>query len=151
MIRITLPPLRDRPGDIPRFVTHFLAQQRRRGLGEKTVTPQALRVLQSYRWPGNVRELANTVERLMIPTSGPTIDVGDLPDTLRADPGALPADDGALTLAYPDLGRAPRLDPRAPGLARRDAVAAHSGSVKEASPSAALRSGLPTVGGTLAV
>jgi two-component system NtrC family response regulator len=99
VIRITLPPLRDRPGDIPRFVAHFLAQHRRRGLGEKTVTSQALRVLQGYRWPGNVRELANTIERLMILTPGPTIDVGDLPENLRADPGALPADEGALTLA----------------------------------------------------
>jgi len=99
VIRVTLPPLRERPGDIPRFVAHFLAQHRRRGLGEKAVTPQALRVLQGYRWPGNVRELANTIERLMILTPGPTIDVGDLPENLRADPGALPADEGALTLA----------------------------------------------------
>ena len=98
VIRITLPPLRDRPEDIPRFVAHFLAQHRRRGLGEKTVTPQALRVLQGYRWPGNVRELANTIERLMILTPGPTIDVADLPENLRADPDALPADDGAFTL-----------------------------------------------------
>src|SRR2546427_3940731 len=83
VIRITLPPLRERPEDIPRFVTHFLSLQQRRGLGEKKLTPQAMRVLQSYAWPGNVRELANTIERLLILSPGPTIDVDDLPENLR--------------------------------------------------------------------
>ena len=83
VIRITMPPLRDRPEDIPRFVTHFLALQKRRGLGEKKVTSQAMRVLQSYAWPGNVRELANAIERLLILSSRPTIDVDDLPEDLH--------------------------------------------------------------------
>jgi transcriptional regulator with PAS, ATPase and Fis domain len=83
VIRITLPPLRDRPEDVLRFVEHFLGQHQRRGLSAKTLTPQAMRVLQSYPWPGNVRELANTIERLMILSSRPTIDVGDLPENLR--------------------------------------------------------------------
>src|SRR5207249_7249196 len=48
VIRIALPTLRERPEDIPRFVLHFLTLQRRRGLGEKRVTPQAMGVLQSY-------------------------------------------------------------------------------------------------------
>jgi DNA-binding NtrC family response regulator len=83
VIRITMPPLRDRPEDVPRFVTHFLAMQKRRGLGEKKVTPQAMRVLQSYAWPGNVRELANTIERLLILSQRPIIDVDDLPENLH--------------------------------------------------------------------
>src|SRR5438552_1583102 len=83
VIRITLPPLRERPQDIPRFVTHFLALQQRRGLGEKMVSPEAMRVLQNYAWPGNVRELANTIERLLILSPGQTIDVDDLPENLR--------------------------------------------------------------------
>src|SRR3989441_963688 len=56
VIRITMPPLRERPEDIPRFVTHVLTLQQRRGLGEKKVTPQAMRVLQSYAWPGKDRK-----------------------------------------------------------------------------------------------
>jgi DNA-binding NtrC family response regulator len=84
VIRITLPPLRARVEDIPRFVEHFLAQHQRRGLGPKTLTPQAMRVFGAYTWPGNVRELANTIERLMILSPRPTIDVEDLPENLHA-------------------------------------------------------------------
>jgi two-component system, NtrC family, response regulator HydG len=100
VIRITMPPLRDRPEDIPRFVTHVLALHQRRGLGEKKVTPQAMRVLQSYAWPGNVRELANTVERLLILSPRTTIDVDDLPENLhfRKPPTAM-TDDRYLSLA----------------------------------------------------
>jgi two-component system, NtrC family, response regulator HydG len=100
VVRITLPPLRHRPEDVPRFVAHFIALHRRRGLGAKTITPQALRVLQAYPWPGNVRELANTIERLMLLAPGPTIDVDDLPEGLHAGPTELlvPVDELGLTL-----------------------------------------------------
>ena len=100
VVSITLPPLRHRPEDVPRFVAHFMALHRRRGLGAKTLTPEALRVMQEYPWPGNVRELANTVERLMILTPGPTIDVDDLPEGLPTGQTELrvPVDDLALTL-----------------------------------------------------
>ena len=100
VIRIIMPPLRERPEDVPRFVTHFLALQKRRGLGEKKVTPQAMRILQSYAWPGNVRELANTVERLLILSPRATIDVDDLPENLhfRKPPTAI-TDERYLSLA----------------------------------------------------
>jgi DNA-binding NtrC family response regulator len=84
VIRIMLPPLRERSEEVPRFVEHFLAQHQRRGLSIKKLTPEAVRVLQAYPWPGNVRELANTIERLMILSPRPTIDVNDLPENLRA-------------------------------------------------------------------
>ena len=98
VIRITLPPLRERAEDVPRLVEHFLDQHQRRGLARKRVTPRALRVLQSYPWPGNVRELANTIERLMILAPQPTIDVEDLPDNLRSGPATAEPHDLALTL-----------------------------------------------------
>jgi DNA-binding NtrC family response regulator len=100
VIRITIPPLRERPDDIPRFVAHALTLQQRRGLAEKKVTPQAMRILQSYSWPGNVRELANTVERLLILSPRTTIDVDDLPENLhfRRPPAAM-TDDRYLSLA----------------------------------------------------
>jgi DNA-binding NtrC family response regulator len=84
VIRITLPPLRHRPEDVPLLARHFLALQHRRGLAEKSVTPQAMRILQTYPWPGNVRELANTIERLVILSPRSTIDVEDLPENLRS-------------------------------------------------------------------
>jgi DNA-binding NtrC family response regulator len=104
VVRITLPPLRERLGDIPRFVTHFLALHRSRGLAEKTVTPEALRALQRYTWPGNVRELANTIERLVILSPAPAVDVDDLPEYIRVPRPATAADDeGYASLA--DLER----------------------------------------------
>jgi two-component system NtrC family response regulator len=98
VLRIVLPPLRERPDDVPRFIDHFMGIHRRRGLSPKTFTPDAMRRLKAYPWPGNVRELANTIERLMILTPQPTIDVGDLPDNLRDGGVTLRADDLALTL-----------------------------------------------------
>jgi len=103
VIRITLPPLRDRPEDVPRLVEHFLDQLQRRGLARKRVTPRALRALQSYPWPGNVRELANTVERLMILAPRPVVDVEDLPENLRS--GRPPVDPNDLTHTLEDVER----------------------------------------------
>ena len=100
VLRITLPPLRERPEDIPRLAKHFLALHQGRGLGDKTLTSQAMRVLQGYPWPGNVRELANTIERLLILSAGPAIDVDDLPENLRyRKPRAAMTDERNLSLA----------------------------------------------------
>src|SRR5262249_42694483 len=52
-------------------------------LRPKRITPAAMDALARYRWKGNIRELRNTVERLNIMTSGETIDVSDLPETVR--------------------------------------------------------------------
>src|SRR5262245_24214711 len=99
VVRITRPPLRDRPDDIPRLVAHFVALQKRRGLTEKKITPHAMRILQGYAWPGNVRELANTVERLLILSPRPAIDVDDLPENLHfRKPPAPVTDDRFLPL-----------------------------------------------------
>ncbi len=61
---IRLPPLRERPDDIPDLVRHFLAAAEREGLPPKTIEPGAIEAMQRYRWPGNVRELENLVRRL---------------------------------------------------------------------------------------
>jgi two-component system NtrC family response regulator len=60
---IVLPPLRDRPGDVPRLVEHLL---RRHGAPADKLTPEARRALDSYTFPGNVRELEHTIERALI-------------------------------------------------------------------------------------
>jgi DNA-binding NtrC family response regulator len=71
---ITVPPLRDRPGDIPLlarfFVDRFCRDMKKKSL---VLSPAALEQLQGYRWPGNVRELQNCIERAVILTEGDTI------------------------------------------------------------------------------
>jgi two-component system, NtrC family, nitrogen regulation response regulator NtrX len=75
VIPVLMPPLRERPDDIPALVRHFTAQHRARtGQPSVTWTPEALALLARYRWPGNVRELANIVERLAILHAGCAID-----------------------------------------------------------------------------
>ena len=78
---IVLPPLRDRPEDIPQLVWRFIASQQRR-LGRRIgrVPSAAMEALQRYDWPGNVRELQNVVERAMIRSTG---DVLQLDETFR--------------------------------------------------------------------
>ena len=74
MIPISLPPLRDRPGDLPALVRHFADRHRTR-TGRPLVRWRegAVTALSAYRWPGNVRELANVVERLAILHAGSEI------------------------------------------------------------------------------
>jgi two-component system nitrogen regulation response regulator NtrX len=78
-------PLRERPEDIPLLVRHYMDYfSRENNVRPKRITQAAMDVLQRYRWKGNIRELRNTIERLHIMTSGDTIDVADLPDTVRS-------------------------------------------------------------------
>lgn len=89
VIPIYVPPLRERAEDIPLLVKHFLnLLARENNRRPKQVTPAAMDVLKRYRWRGNIRELRNTVERLIIMTEGETIDVPDLPESLKSDKGA---------------------------------------------------------------
>jgi DNA-binding NtrC family response regulator len=75
VIPVVLPPLRERPNDIPALVRHFTALHRARtGHPAPSWTPEAVGLLARYRWPGNVRELANIVERLAILHAGCPVD-----------------------------------------------------------------------------
>jgi DNA-binding NtrC family response regulator len=67
VIPITMPPLRDRTGDVPLLVRHFLATLGpQNGRAKAAMTPGAMALLEGQRWPGNVRELQNFVERLVV-------------------------------------------------------------------------------------
>ena len=80
VVRIHLPPLRERSEDIPELVRHFVDRfNRRLGLRVTGVSAPAMRALVEYPWPGNVRELENVVERAMVLTDGPQIGVEQLP------------------------------------------------------------------------
>ena len=67
VVPIELPPLRDRPGDMPYLVNHFLKKYgEETGRTDMTVTPEAMLALQAHNWKGNIRELENCIERALI-------------------------------------------------------------------------------------
>ncbi len=73
---IELPPLRDRIGDVPLLVQFLLpAFSMRAGVRVESVGPATMRRLASYRWPGNIRELENVLERAIILSNGPTLEI----------------------------------------------------------------------------
>jgi two-component system response regulator AtoC len=85
VVRIQLPPLRERREDIPELVRHFMnVFNTRLGLQITGVTPAAMKYLMEHAWPGNVRELENVVERCMILAEGPRVDVAHLPASIRS-------------------------------------------------------------------
>lgn len=74
VLRIQLPPLRQRPEDIPLLVEHFLGQFRRKyARPMERLTPEAMALLDAYLWPGNVRELRNVLERVFVETHSEVI------------------------------------------------------------------------------
>lgn len=83
VIPIFLPPLRERPGDIPLLVDHFLrlycAANR---VPLKGLDPEALDILEEHTWPGNVRELENLVQRLVLMVEAPVIHAKHLPQQI---------------------------------------------------------------------
>jgi DNA-binding NtrC family response regulator len=82
-VRVVIPPLRDRPEDIPLLVEHFS-----RSLpAQKKFSPAALEAMAVYEWPGNVRELHFAVERASLLSEHDLIDVEDLPPELLERPG----------------------------------------------------------------
>jgi two-component system response regulator HydG len=85
VVTIELSPLRERQGDIPLLVEHFLRMYAERNdLAFRAFTPEALQVLQAYCWPGNVRELEHAVEQAVVLGSGRSLGVADLPEHLVA-------------------------------------------------------------------
>jgi DNA-binding NtrC family response regulator len=74
VVPIRVPPLRERPADIPLLADHFLrSAARRTKKAVRTITPAAMQALCRYAWPGNVRELENVIERAVIVARGETI------------------------------------------------------------------------------
>jgi len=88
VIPIHLPPLRERTGDIPRLVDHFLRQYSKKGGREVNgVASRALKMLEDYAWPGNVRELEHTIERIVILEDGEIIQPEHLPSFISQRQG----------------------------------------------------------------
>ncbi|MBW2107734.1 MAG: sigma 54-interacting transcriptional regulator [Deltaproteobacteria bacterium] len=83
VVPIHLPPLRERKGDIPLLIEHFLDQARREGHPVGDVSQRALALLATYPWPGNVRELQNALHFALVKSKGRSIEDEHLPLELR--------------------------------------------------------------------
>jgi len=79
VLSLRIPALRERRQDIPLLIAHFLERMAHTSGQEKALSDEALKVLLAYDWPGNVRELENCLERAYAFTSGPLIQLADLP------------------------------------------------------------------------
>jgi two-component system response regulator HydG len=84
VVTITLPPLRERDGDVPLLIDHFLRVHAPSGGKPKKMSPSAVRVAMNYDWPGNVRELENAVQRAVVLSRGETIFPEHLPAKVQA-------------------------------------------------------------------
>jgi len=86
VLPLRIPPLRDRPEDIPVLADYFLKKyQHKSNSGERTLSSEAIESLISYHWPGNVRELENTMERAIIMSPQKVIQSSDLSLSSRID------------------------------------------------------------------
>jgi two-component system nitrogen regulation response regulator NtrX len=131
VIPLPVPPLRERPADIPALVRHFAALQRKRsGQVAPTWTEGAIQYLSRHRWPGNVRELANIVERLSILHAGSPIGEQEVRSVLPAGGHGVSAPP-LPDLVQPELTLSDTLDEYEKLLISR-ALSAASGVVAEA-------------------
>ena len=86
VVSLTQPPLRERIGDIPLLVDHYLEEfNAQTGKRIKAFDDDAMRLLQRYKWPGNIRELLNVVERAVVLAKTDTIRPTDLPEQFRSE------------------------------------------------------------------
>lgn len=100
VVEIRVPPLRDRPADIPVLAEHFLQRfVREMGRRIKGFTPDAMTKLREYHWPGNVRELRNAIERAVALSNGTVLDVDDLWLSSLDASGPMPAMQAAFSPA----------------------------------------------------
>jgi two-component system response regulator FlrC len=102
VITITLPPLRDRPGDVSLLADHFVQKySESNGVPARPISAEALSILKSQAWPGNVRELENTIHRAVLLATGDEIGSGAL--SLPAGISGTPTVAGAGEDAAPQL------------------------------------------------
>ncbi len=92
VVRITTPPLRERPEDIPQLLEHFIRGfSKENGYEPVTVEPGAMRHLQTYPWPGNIRELRNFAENAVVMRRGGALSEYDLEPKFRGEAPPPPA------------------------------------------------------------
>jgi transcriptional regulator with PAS, ATPase and Fis domain len=103
VLPLELPSLRERDGDVPLLIRHFLSvHARRKGKGVLQVDGAAMAALERYNWPGNVRELENLIERLVVLNEDGIIRPSDLPDYVVNN--SVPQHQKVAELSFPDNG-----------------------------------------------
>ncbi|MGR3296186.1 MAG: sigma-54-dependent transcriptional regulator, partial [Candidatus Bathyanammoxibius sp.] len=91
VVEITLPPLRQRRGDIPMLVHHFLGLfSKKHGKDVKSVSKDVMQLVMSYDWPGNVRQLANVLESAIVLAGDSTLTLEDIPGEISGSTEGLP-------------------------------------------------------------
>ena len=109
VVRIQIPPLRDRREDIPLLVNYFLKKfAREQQRAPKSIAASVIRMLEKYHWPGNVRELENAIRRAHVMAKSDAILLADLPPEIAGAGGPRGAHAPAATPARPP----PRISPR---------------------------------------
>jgi two-component system nitrogen regulation response regulator GlnG len=101
VVTIRIPPVRDRPEDVPELAHHFLFRfNRELNRDVRAFAPEVLELLQAYSWPGNVRELQSAIKQALLRSSGHVVWPEDLPEEVRPAVPALP-----LPMESQDLSR----------------------------------------------
>ena len=128
VVRLNLPPLRERSTDIPLLVGYFINKFRlKQPTGPSQIADEALAAIQRSTWPGNVRELENCIQRAMVLASGNTITLANLPEEISRGyrPSAPAADGPARPVFSAAVPAAPETAP-APGTDSGKAALAHA-------------------------
>jgi two-component system, NtrC family, response regulator HydG len=108
VVTIELPPLRERAGDVPLLIDHFVADlAKQHGRRVRGVSPEARAALVRYAWPGNVRELRNVIENMVLLASGDVLGFDDVPEHVRTT-SREPRRGGAYDLAGRSLAEVER-------------------------------------------
>jgi transcriptional regulator with PAS, ATPase and Fis domain len=129
VVPIDMPPLRDRPGDLPLLVEHSLERiARETGSAIRAVSDEAMSLLLAYGWPGNVRELVNALQYATVRCSGDEILASHLPLEIRESAGPVRPARRLIASRPARPGRRPKLTRRAV----EDALARTGGNKRRA-------------------
>lgn len=104
VVRLTMPPLRERREDIPMLARHFLQKNAKRSNAKpKPISREAMAALVHYEWPGNVRELENAIERALVMGSSDAVLLEDLPESLLEQESAVEMHEGKYHASLKEL------------------------------------------------
>jgi two-component system, NtrC family, nitrogen regulation response regulator GlnG len=104
VVRLRLPPLRERRDDIPLLMAHFLGKSAQTLGGEtKTLTSRAMQAIQSFAFPGNVRQLENICHWITVMAPGQNVDLGDLPPEVQLPSAKTVASEEAVNRSAPTI------------------------------------------------
>lgn len=98
VLNLRIPPLRERRQDVPLLIGHFLEKLSHDSGLERTMSPDAMKLMFAYDWPGNVRELENCLERACAMNSGPEIHLADLPSGISGNGHAVRPTNGSAKI-----------------------------------------------------